>query len=389
MKQILILFIPLVLLTACSNQQSQSKQEIKEYYDLSTATPGVLTDVFSDVELTPLLFEGDYYPSQVYTLHNHDSLIMVQDNSEDIFVFDSAGHYISSSKQAWGQGPGEYTIFMGYSYNPYTGFIQVITPTKLMCYDTEFNFIEEHSVPGQIDPTGEKTMLFSSIYDLSDHKHLLSPIPSSTIKDAYICYDSNTGEMGEIIDYSRYIIARGNTQPKRFFKLSDDEYLAKPGFVGEYIFSFDPDKLEITPRIKFDMGKETVTKEEILAHSDNNDSGVLDNYLDETERPLIKGAIPTKDKIFFSIDRGRRIDHMIYMVANRRTGDIKRFRHWEDSEYFFPRIRDIDDEYLYSGVTKYELLKSPELLLGKEINLDSLLTDIDDDTIIMLKYKIK
>ena len=389
MKKTLILYLFLIIMTACSNQQSQSKQEIKEYYDLSTATPGVLTDVFSDVELTPLLFEGDYYPSQVYTLHNHDSLIMVQDNSENIFVFDSTGHYISSSKQVWGQGPGEHSIYMGYSFTPYTGLIQILTPDKMMCYTPNFNYIEEHKLPSHLDPTGKESLLFTSIYDVSDHIHLLTTLSSSTIKDAYVSYDSNTENLGDTLSFSHYIIALGNRQYKNFFNLSNGEYFSKPGFVGEYIFSFNPEKLELTPSIKFNMGHESVTREEFLANSDEKDYYAFYNYLDDSGRTIVTGAHPTKDRIFFSTTNGRRLNSVKFMVANRRTGEIKKFNFWDDDELFFPRLNDFDDEYLYSGVTKYELLKSPELLLGKEINLDSLLTDIDDDTIIMLKYKIK
>lgn len=378
----------LILFASCTSQH-QKELDVDEYYDLSTATPGVLTDVFSDVELTPLLFEGDYYPSEVYTLYFHDSIIIVQDNKDDIFVFDSDGHYRSSSKQVRGQGPGEYSIYMGYSYNPYTGLIQVLTPDKMMCYTPNFSFIEEHQLPSCLDPTGKESLLFTSIYDLSKHSHLLTTLSSSTIKNVYVSYNSNTENIGDTINFSHYIIALGNRQYKNFFNLSNGEYFAKPGFVGEYIFSFDPERLELTPAIKFNMGRESVTRKEFLANSDEKDYYAFYNYLDASKRTIVDGAHPTKDRIFFSTTNGRRLNRVKFMVADRRTGEIKEFNFWDDDELFFPRLNDFDDEHLYSGVSKYELLKSPDLLLGKDINLDSLLSYVDDDAIIMLKYKIK
>ncbi len=382
------LCIFLGILASCTHHPKQ-EFPVSEYYDLSKAEPGELTDIFSDVELTPLLFEGDFYPSEVYTLHYHDSLIMVQDNRDHIYVFDTAGHYISSSKQVRGQGPGEFSIYMAYSFNPYTGLIQVLTINKLMCYDTEFNFVEERPVPMRIDPTGKESLIFSSIYDLSPHNHLLTTLESSTIENVYISFDSNSGELGDTIDFSNYIIAPGNRQYKRFFKLSSGEYLAKPGFIGEYIFSFNPDKLELTPAIKIDMGKESVTKEEVLRNTDDKDAYALENYLEKTDRTVIKGAHPTKDKIFCYTSSGRRLIFTKCLVADRNTGEIKKFDYWDDDELFFPRVNDLDDEYLYSGISKYELLKSPSLLLGKDLDLNSLLADYDDDTLIMLRYKIK
>ncbi len=143
MKRSLWLTAALALFMSClvSCSSSRLPGDVEEYYDLSKAEPGELTDIFSDVELTPLLFEGEYYPSEVWTLHYHDSMIMVQDNKEGIYVFDADGHYRSSSEQVHGQGPGEYFYQYAYSFNPYSGLIQVITFDKIMCYDADFNFV--------------------------------------------------------------------------------------------------------------------------------------------------------------------------------------------------------------------------------------------------------
>lgn len=165
--------------------------------------------------------------------------------------------------------------------------------------------------------------------------------------------------------------------------------MVKPPFIGEYIFSLDTDSLKLTPVIKFDMGSESLTHDEYLANSDERNIYAFEEYVESVGKTVIDGANPTKDKIFFTTHQGRKVNRIKVLVADRKTGEIKTFNYWDDDEYFFPPLNDLDDEYLYSGVSKYQLLKSPALLLGKDLDLDSLLADYDEDTLIMLRYKIK
>lgn len=391
MKSIYFIIITLTCsLIACNTRkESSDSKNIQEYYDLSKATPAELTKVFEDVELIPLLFDGDEYPSQFYTMNCIDSLILLQDYSENIYVFTREGHYKSSSKLVHGQGPGEIDIFMGYSWNPFSGTIQVLTPNKMLCYDTDFNFVEECALPGRIDPTGKNTLLFTQIYDLSENNHLLTPFSTPFYKDCYVNYNSKTGELGDTIDYSKYIITYGNMQSKKFFQLNNNEYLVKPPFIGDYIYSFNPNELSFIPKIKFDMGAERLTKEEVADHSDKDNQNAIFEYLGNSDRPVVEGAHPTPDKIFFYISHGNRFDKMEVMVANRKSGEINKFKYRNGSKFYFPPMLDMDNDYVYSGVTKLELIDSPDLLLGENLDLDTLLKDYDDDTLIVLKYKIK
>ncbi|MDE5555458.1 MAG: 6-bladed beta-propeller, partial [Muribaculaceae bacterium] len=151
----------------------------KEQQDAVALAPYALSsieDVFSDVEIVPLLFEGETYPSVANQVQVSDDYIFVGDNKKQIHVFDKDGHYVSCSSWVRGGGPGEYDMMMGFSWNPFSKSIQLLTPHKLMQYDVNFNPIGEIALPTKL---GEDNLILDQIYGLSKYNNLLLPTGTS------------------------------------------------------------------------------------------------------------------------------------------------------------------------------------------------------------------
>lgn len=105
---------------------SSCRAEISKYdvLDLSTAECASIDDIFADVKLTPLLFEKDTYPSVVTQIKIAGDVILVRDKQNIIHVFDKTGHYVSCSAEKYGNGPNEYSVLLGFGWNPYSNLLK-------------------------------------------------------------------------------------------------------------------------------------------------------------------------------------------------------------------------------------------------------------------------
>lgn len=63
-------------------------------YDLSAKTSWHLADIFSDVEIVPLEFAGDFYPYGVAELQVSNQVMALLDNRKSLHIFSHDGQYI-------------------------------------------------------------------------------------------------------------------------------------------------------------------------------------------------------------------------------------------------------------------------------------------------------
>ncbi len=72
--------------------------------------------------------------------------IFISDQSESIYVFDSAGKHLKTFNKK-GRGPGEYNRITNFFVNPNNGNLYIITSQALLCYDSELNFVKAIEKP--------------------------------------------------------------------------------------------------------------------------------------------------------------------------------------------------------------------------------------------------
>lgn len=62
---------------------------------------------------------------------------------------------------------------------------------------------------------------------------------------------------------------------------------------------------------------------------------------------------------------------------------------FDGEKVLFPQLYGIDEDFVYAAVDKAQLQNSPGLLLGKELTSVPNFDSLDDETYIVLKYRIK
>ena len=77
------------------------------------------------------------------------------------------------------------------------------------------------------------------------------------------------------------------------------------------------------------------------------------------------------------------------VVTDRHTGDMKAVNFFDGNERTFPMIDCIDSAYAYAVAEKEVLMESPRLLLDKSADVDSIDEAIEDESLVLLKYKFK
>lgn len=383
----LLSILLLLTLISCKDRGEYAN----ENHTFSSTSSASISDIFSDVEIIPLNFSGNSYPSVVERMLVNDNYIIILDDKKILHVFKPNGSYIASSNEKIGNGPGEYSVLMGFTWNPYTQFIEVLTPNRLYSYDEKFNLKNAAKLPTKI---GENGLLFCEIFDLSATRHLLLPTSMSDKPHCVMDYDSSKGVIVEKNSYSEDIIAPITMQPRCFFLMRDNTLLFIPPVLTDGLYtvngvqSVDNGGVSLQKEITLHTENDLL-KEDIQAYENSQRS--LNNYLISSDKNIRLRVFPNSKKIIasYKFKNGCTMRDMFTAIIDRQTKKVNTIKLFSDDSYQFPFIEDIDEEYAYAIIEKEILETRPKLLMNHSANIDSVLNTIEDESLVLLKYKLK
>lgn len=338
-----------------------------------------MTDVFSDVEITPLQYGGDNYPQSVSTLQLGDSVIVISDNNNIAHIFNRDGNPISCSSKMMGEGPEEFPFSMCATFNPHNHTIEVVSPYKMYVYDLDMNFIRSIKLPTYVGKGTQESLFFTYIYDISKNIHAVRPTDS----DSKIhIYDSEKNQITAEFDYGDDIICSINSQSKQFFEITDELTYFVPGAMTYFVYSFSKRDYTIKKEIELSMGDKGITRQYIKDL--NLDKASLAYHLLSSEKDMLISTMPMSDKLLTTLKHGNTLRDMYYVFIDRKTGNKIRVNIYENRRYKAPMFNNVSEGYAYAVIAKEDLLERPAVLLDKAAPN---LRDFDDDTLLLLKYK--
>jgi len=339
-----------------------------------------LSGAFDGVELVPLLFEGEHYPSVVDYIQMSEDYIFIVDKDARMHVFKPDGHYVSSSNDKFGVGPGEFSVAMGCSWNPYSQLIEIITQGEIKFYDIDFNYKGACALPGM-----DVATVYEQIYDESATTHFL--IPTGISKNPYriVRYNSETGEVMDELNYEDDVIAPMSMQLKSFYRMPDGKLLFAAPAVTTGIFSLDNNDAKLKKIIGIDLGDSGITKGEVESH--DADKAELAKYLMTCSRIIPLKTMVSSSRIFITYKKGTTLNDFYTVLINRENGDISSFKLYTDGTYLFPQIEYVDSDYAYAVMEKEEIKANPSLLLSNALQADSLLSTVEAESLVLMKYR--
>lgn len=381
----------MIIVTAMSTSCShESKQCAEETYDTDNATYVSITDLFKSVETTELKYDGKgVYPKYVQKFSTDSNIIVVRGDRDLLYLFDNNGRMIASSNNKLGEGPAEYNGIQGYSWNPFSKLIQIMTDKKIMFYDTAFNYIKEILLP--IKPYDQKTqpkgLYFCEIQDISESEHILSPTGNSPEPYRYIVFDSDANEVKYDFSYSDDMIGGASMQNTNFFLLPDGKILCRPTGQLPYIYEVGLNKEEkLKPIIELKQSSSGITRKDIEAHSGSDTE--LAKYWMNTTRKIPINVMPTQDWIMLNFKEGNNLRTMSSTLINRKNGAMRSIRFFDGVKRTFPMIEQVEGDTAYAILDKATLIDNPSLLLKDSAQL-SRVESFNDDNFVLLKYTIK
>lgn len=372
------------LLFVCLLWSCKEKANESDVLDLSTAEQVSIDDVFADVELTPLLFEKDTYPSVVTQIKIAGDLILVSDRHNIIHVFDKTGHYVSCSKEKYGNGPDEYSVLMGFGWNPYSNLIEILTPDKLLSFDCNFNMISSADIPTSI---GKDRLLLEQIFDLSQNRHIFVPTSASANPYCYIVFNSKENKVEYSFDFAKDIISPISMQNQSFYETGDGRVYFFPPALYDKFYEVDKQNGIVKSSTSVDYGDNAIDRDDLKDLKD--DLRRLSDFLENSSKDYYLNTMTNGDVLFIVGKHGRSMRDFFTIVADFKTAKNKVVNLYDDKGYRFPMIGDIDEQYAYAVYSKDFILQNRRLAMSHADSLDSLLSNIDDEDYVLLRYRIK
>lgn len=374
-----LIILSAIAVISCGHKDDKINADIT--YNLSKTSQGSIDDVFCDLEVIPLFFDGDRYPKNVMNVTVSDSYIFILDINRIFHIFSAEGKYLSNSSSKIGQGPGEYSILMGYSWNPYSKMIEILTPDRLLFYDIDFNFKKSCAVPSNTN----KNLIFGQVGDLSANEHILLPTGISENPDRVMFYDSSTEKITSESDYSKDVIAPSGFGSKFLFH-DKDSVLFCPPAMTPYIYNISKNTLD-RPVIEFEYGKNAITRHDVEEHNSSEEE--LRNYLMTCHKDIRMANFITTPKIFTLFKHGNKLSDTFVVITDRINHKSISINLYTNNEQSFPIIYDSDSSFVYSVIDKSSLLNSTNLMLGDKKEIAEKISKIDDEDFVLLKYKVK
>lgn len=370
-----ILFSCMILSMSCKEVKSLDAEYA---FDLKNAQNASINDAFDSVEVIPLLFNGENYPGSVAQMRVEDGLIIIQDNRNVIHTFTDDGRSIASSADKIGQGPGEYTLITGFEYNNTNNHISIFTPIQILEYDPKFNFIRDSPLPD------EESLYISKGYVLNATEGLATPNSANKSPYRILKYNISDGRIINDLSYEESVVAGISMQGRSFFNTEKGEILYVPNALTYCVFSIGKDGNTISKKYSFNMGSESIDK----VADGSNDEAWKNNLL-RTDKVIPLSIMPAENRIFIVAKAGDTLrDFIVYTVKTDESRCLKS-PIYDGSKYVFPFIRDVRNGYAYAAIEKEVLKHSPELLMTDAAKADSIIEAIEDESLIIMRYRMK
>lgn len=337
------------------------------------------------LDVIPLELNADHYPYGVKNMIATDSIFIIFDNKNLVYIYGKDGKYISDSANKIGRGAGEYSIVTAMSYNKYNNCIEIATPSNLLFYDKEFNLVKTCNLPTKKSKDGLDGLFFGFIHDISDHEHLL--IPESILDDnrKIIHYDSDSDNVIKIVEYKQDVIVDISMQFNCFHEISENKFAFTPPGITNYIYSFNPDNGSIDKMYHINYGPNCITKSNIENISTDNERLKFDILNSDKTLPLKTMFCGNRLVIIFKDGNSLRNFHTIVWDLKNNNG--YKIDTYNNNRFSFPVIDYSDNNFLYTVVDSENLPQLMQEISPSKIEIFD--NSIPEGSLVLLCYRLK
>ena len=173
MKKTILIGAMALALGACSEQLKENSNVIQ--VDIENAKPMNLADFVESIQLVPLETTDESLIKRIERMVIQDGKIYIQNDLQDVLVFDENGKFLLSTAQKRGQGPEDYFMMMSMDVTN-DGLISIYEGFRIREYDMDLNLVNSYfpQLPDSIHSALEKRKhikLDDDIYLFRDNEY--------------------------------------------------------------------------------------------------------------------------------------------------------------------------------------------------------------------------
>ena len=173
MKKTILIGALALAFGACSEQPKENSNVIQ--VDIENAKPMNLADFVESIQLVPLETTHKSLIKRIERMVIQDGKIYIQNDLQDVLVFDENGKFLLSTAQKRGQGPEDYFMMMSMDVTN-DGLISIYEGFRIREYDMDLNLVNSYfpQLPDSIHSALEKRKhikLDDDIYLFRDNEY--------------------------------------------------------------------------------------------------------------------------------------------------------------------------------------------------------------------------
>ena len=173
MKKTILIGVLALALGACSKQVKENSNVIQ--VDIENVQPMNLADFAESIQLVPLETTDKSLIKRIERIVIQDGKVYIQNDLQDVLVFDENGKFLLSTAQRRGQGPEDYFMMMSMDVTN-DGLISIYEGFRIREYDMDLNLVNSYfpQLPDSIHSALEKRKhikLDDDIYLFRDNEY--------------------------------------------------------------------------------------------------------------------------------------------------------------------------------------------------------------------------
>ena len=173
MKKTIFIGVLALALGACSKQVKENSNVIQ--VDIENVQPMNLADFVESIQLVPLETTDKSLIKRIERMVIRDGKVYIQNDVQDVLVFDENGKFLLSTAQRRGQGPEDYFMIMSMDVTN-DGLISIYEGFRIREYDMDLNLVNSYfpQLPDSIHSALEKRKhikLDDDIYLFRDNEY--------------------------------------------------------------------------------------------------------------------------------------------------------------------------------------------------------------------------
>ena len=288
MKKTYLIGALALTLCACSGQPKEENGVIK--VDIENAQPLKLTDFVKRITLVPLETNENSLIKNIKKLVMQDGKVYIQNDRQDVLVFDENGKFLLSTAKRRGQGPEDYIMLFSMDVTD-DGLISIYDGLLIREYDLDLNLLSSYfpRLPESIHSAQEMRQHIK----LNKDTYLLRDYQYTSIYS--VSRDSVLEIRHEL--YHPYSIVAG-VNSLRFLK-QDEEIFFSPTFICDTLYQVNRENGRISPTVIYDAGDKDINLDDI---ADGMEASYYFEYMFKTDKSFLydKVHLPNADFCYWA-----------------------------------------------------------------------------------------